>query len=200
VLTCHDHEGDRFASWLSRLQNESYRVLRRSRRPRGDHDDIVSVVVVEAWNLGSSLMDEYRVPEVYARVRTPHAAESFYRRERVQRGEGARLRRHIDGTVAAGRTVISFEAAPVESATTDDLEDRILDVAVARAEVGRVLRACAGQVRRADIETYVAVKAHEVPIVEVARRQGLARETVGRRVARVDRLLKAQARGFDPPV
>ena len=85
------HEEDPFSAWLVRLQICSRRALRSSGRPRSDHEDIVGSVLADAVAAGPALMERYPNASVYASVRTAHAAESHYRRERVQRGEGARI-------------------------------------------------------------------------------------------------------------
>ncbi|MFZ9040509.1 MAG: hypothetical protein ACO225_02395 [Ilumatobacteraceae bacterium] len=194
---------DQFSVWLSQLELECRRLLSHSGRPLADHDDIVSIVVSHAWEKGTCLMDAYPSATLYARVRVPHAAESFYRTNRAQRGEGARLRRSADGDVAAGRTVVSIDATPSLGSTAvaiDGPEDQVVDAIGVADTIEDVLRALVGVVPDEDIVAYVLVHAHGWTVVDVAGRAGIARETACRRIGRVRRAIERYITGFTPPV
>ena len=194
---------DQFSGWLSQLEFECHRVLARSGRPHADHDDIVSIVVTRAWEKGTSLMEAYPSASTYAQVRTRHAAESFYRTNRAQRGEGSRLRRSVDGDVAATRAVVSIDATPFvggAAVAAEGPEERVVDAIGVAGTIEDVLRALVGVVPDEDIVAYVLVHAHGWTVVEVAARAGIARETACRRIGRVRRAIERYVTGFTPPV
>ena len=140
MVPCRFRETDRFVEWLSRLNDEAHRMLRRSGRPRVDHDDIVGSIVLEACERGPELMHRYPSPERYAQVRTGHAAESHYRKDRAQRGAGARLVRDADGTVAAKRTVVSLEAVVPQVQHPDSVEDEVVAAVDAEQAVTQIMQ------------------------------------------------------------
>lgn len=197
-------DSDPFQTWLRSVEAEARRLLRRSARPVCDHDDIVAEVVAGAWTQGSHLMERYPQPHVYAGVRTRHAAESFYRSARSQRGEGARLHRAADGSVAPGRTVVSADAlvGGIEAvAGGDGFEDDVLEHLVHVQQVDRVMSACAGGVSADDLEAYLLVEAHGWSVADVARLHGVVRETMSRRVSAVrEAVREAAGRALRPPV
>ena len=198
---------DHFGGWLSQLEFESRRVLARSGRPSSDHDDIVSIVVAQAWEAGVDLMNAYESARTYANVRTRHAAESYYRSNRAQRGEGSRLRRSTEGDLTAGRTGLSIDATMNAGsisggaiAVVDGPEERVVGEMDVSDSVREVLAAIGSQVPADDIVDYVLVHALDMTVAEVADRRGVTRETASRRISRVRRAIEQHLAGFTPPV
>ena len=72
-----------------------------------DADDIAAEVAATVLDQPELIMARYPDPLRYARVRVRHAGISFDRRERAQRGEGARLFPGPDGLLAPGRRYVS---------------------------------------------------------------------------------------------
>lgn len=205
------HEEDHFSTWLIRLQKHTLRALRTSGRPRSDHDDIVSVVVADALAKGSSIMERYPNAAIYASVRVRHAAESYYRRERSQRGEGSRMFANSDGTVSPGRSVISADA-PLDNAdgdsrsyydrvtSTSGSEDDLLDSIVGGDHLRRVLDACADAISNHDLELFVLNRVYGHTVVELAEFNHVTRETMSRRLSRISKVIDDRATWFGPPV
>lgn len=200
-------EPDQFSGWLSQLELECRRILVRGGRPRADHDDIVSIIMAKAWESGPDLMDAYVSASTYAGVRTPHAAESFYRTNRAQRGEGARLRRTSDGDVVAGRTVVSIDAGShggshgvATSTLVAGPEESVVEAIRTADSIRDVLRALDGVVTDDDVADFVLVHAFGLTVGEVARRRGVTRETASRRISRVRRAIEHHSTGFTAPV
>lgn len=198
----HTSEEDRFAGWLARVRQQSLRIAAASGRPRCDHDDLVSAIVAEAVDHGAALMERYPDACVYARVRFRHAAESFYRRERAQRGHGARLRSDGGGDLVVSRPVVSYEAARdngVEVVADHD-DDRVVELISARDRLGSVLSVCALRVSLDDMAAYVLKEAYGVPVSDLAAERGVTRETMSRRISRVARVVDSVVRRPEPPV
>lgn len=210
-MTVRTHEGDPFSAWLVRLQTCSRRALRTSGRPRDDHDDIVATVVADAWAAGPGIMQRYPNASVYASVRTAHAAESHYRRERVQRGEGARIHRNPDGTMAPGRRVLSADT-PAFGDNGDDrsyydratsspgFEADLVDSIVGGDRLRAILTACAGEISAHDLDLFILNRAYGHTVVELADFHRVTRETMSRRLSRISRVIEARRAWFGPPV
>lgn len=84
-------------------------TLAKNRFDRGSENiahDIAMNVFFKFWENPEDVMSRYE-PEVYAAVSINHRANDWFRSERIQRGEGARLN-NIDGRLVAGREVISL--------------------------------------------------------------------------------------------
>lgn len=205
------HEEDHFSTWLIRLQKHTLQALRTSGRPRADHDDIVSAVVAEAWSKGPSIMVKYPNASVYASVRVRHAAESYYRRERSQRGEGSRLFANADGTMAPGRSVVSADASvdraegtgrsSYERVITDPgFEDDLLDSLAGCDHLRRVLDACSDSISDHDLDLFVLNRVYGHTVVELAAFNRVTRETMSRRLSRISKVIDDRATWFGPPV
>jgi DNA-directed RNA polymerase specialized sigma24 family protein len=210
-MSAHFHEEDRFSTWLIQLRRTVLQALGASGRPRADHGDIASSIVADAFAAGPELMERYPIASVYASVRVGHAAESFYRRERAQRGEGSRLYRQQDGTLAPGRRVNSADASAFrdstdgssvyERATTEfGFEDDLVESIVGGETLRSILRACGGGVTSQDLDLFVLVKAYGHSVTELAEFHGVTRETMSRRISRVSKLIEANRSWFEPPV
>ena len=129
---------------------EVARLAARTRRPF-DADDIAGEVALAVADRPATIMVGYPDPVHYARQRARHAGISFDRRERVQRGEGARLVVGSDGLQGPGRRYESANAADASEGGGDLLAHAIdeaesLDTIVAdRLVAGASLQgACAG--------------------------------------------------------
>ena len=210
-MSARTHEEDPFSAWLVRLQHCSRRALRTSGRPRSDHDDIVATVVADAWAAGPTIMDRYPNASVYASVRTAHAAESHYRRERAQRGEGARIHRNSDGTMSPGRAVLSADAPSLsesgddrsfyDRATTNPgFEADLVDSIVGNDHLRAILSACAGEISGHDLDLFILVRGYGHTVVELAEFHGVTRETMSRRLSRISKVIEAHRPWFAPPV
>lgn len=205
------HEEDPFSAWLVRLQICSRRALRSSGRPRSDHEDIVGSVLADAVAAGPALMERYPNASVYASVRTAHAAESHYRRERVQRGEGARIHRNADGTMAPGRRVLSADS-PAFGENGDDrsyydratsspgFETDLVDSIVGGDRLRAILTACAGEISAQDLDLFILNRAYGHTVVELADFHRVTRETMSRRLSRISRVIESRVAWFGPPV
>lgn len=210
-MSAEFNEKDRFSAWLVQLQHRLLSALRTSGRPRADHGDIASIAVADAMAKGPSIMDRYPNPAVYASVRVRHAAESYYRSDRAQRGEGSRLYGKADGTLEPGRRVVSADAAATSevgdersyyerSITVPGFEDDAVDAIVGGDLLRSILTACAGAISQQDLDLFVLNKAYGHSVSELAAFHHVTRETMSRRLSRVTKVILANRAWFEPPV
>ncbi len=164
---------------------EVARIAARSRRPF-DADDIAGEVALAVADRPAIIMGGYPNPVHYARQRARHAGISFDRRERVQRGEGARLVVGSDGLQGPGRR---YESADASEGGGDLLSHAIgrgesLDASVANRLVAGALlrRACEG-LTPVEFRELWLVDGCGYTVQEVAELCGQRRETVSRRLS-----------------
>lgn len=171
-----------FDDYLIEVQRHARRVLKHRGAP--NVDDVASHVVVSASASGPELMSRYS-PTAYARIRAPHALIEFDRRERVQRGEGGRLRHLSDGTIEASRQVVRFDTITDSGrgANSHESGDQVFP-----SELYGRIRDAIGPDRAA---TLFKVAVLDRPIQEVATDLGIRRETLSRQLSESRRMLQA---------
>ena len=169
-----------------------------ARRRPGDAHDIAADVVERFLPQAPSIMARYPVPQRYAAVATAHATISFDRRERVQRGEGVRLVVGPDGTLAPRRRYQSGNVALVEGgdevfAAVPDTAEAVDVAAIDRVYHDDLLQRCLTGVSRHDREVLTLVDGQGWSVQDVARRAGVRRETLSRRMSATRRRVLANA-------
>ncbi len=152
-----------------------------------DADDIAAEVAEAVLEHPEVIMARYPDPLRYARIRVRHAGISFDRRERAQRGEGARLFPGPDGSLAPGRRYVSGNS------TGHDGGDELLSFAVdlgAEFEpavddqmvAAALLQRCCEGLSQAEVHEIWLVDGCAYTVQEVADLCGQRRETVSRRL------------------
>ena len=165
-------------TYVMAVFREVARIAGRSRKAF-DADDIAGEVAMAVAHRPAPIMAGYPDPVGYARQRARHAGISFDRRERVQRGEGARLVVGKDGLQAPGRRYASLDRAltqadpdaPVDAAVTDHLVTAAL-----------LQHACIG-LSLIEMRELWLVDGYGYTVQEVAALVGQRRETVSRRLS-----------------
>jgi len=165
-------------TYVMAVFREVARIAGRSRKAF-DADDIAGEVAMAVAHRPAPIMAGYPDPVGYARQRARHAGISFDRRERVQRGEGARLVVGTDGLQAPGRRYASLDGAltqadpdaPVDTAVTDHLVTAAL-----------LQHACNG-LSLIEMRELWLVDGYGYTVQEVAALVGQRRETVSRRLS-----------------
>lgn len=170
---------------------EVARIAARSRSDF-DADDIAGDVTLAIVDRSSAIMANYPDPVMYARQRTRHAGISFDRRERTQRGEGARLFAGIDGQLKPGRRVISgnvtgADAGGESHARIADTGTPVDTVVTDRMVTAALLRRCAEGLTVSEFSELQLVDGHGYTVQEVAAMRGQRRETVSRRLSNTRR-------------
>lgn len=176
---------------------EVARLAARTRRPF-DANDIAGEVALAVADRPATIMVGYPDPVHYARQRARHAGISFDRRERVQRGEGARLVVGSDGLQNPGRRYESADAADASGGggdllahateRVDSLEAMVAD----RLAVGALLQhACQG-LSAVEFRELWLVDGCGYTVQEVAELCGQRRETVSRRLSATRRRVRSQ--------
>jgi DNA-directed RNA polymerase specialized sigma24 family protein len=153
--------------------------------------DVAQDVVETLLGKVQRVMSRYPNPQVYARVAYRHACIQTARTNRVQRGEGSRLYLRADGTRAPGHHVVSGDA--VEGADDRSLFDTITsggdafdEVIITRIDAHRQISQAWNSTSRRDRTAYFMVRGLGYPVTEVAESLGVRRETLQRRLARLD--------------
>ena len=152
-----------------------------------DADDIAAEVAASVLDQAELIMARYPDPLRYARVRVRHAGISFDRRERAQRGEGARLFPGPDGLLAPGRRYVSGNS------TGPDGGDELLSFAADLAAefeaavddqmlAAALLQRCCEGLSTAEVQEIWLVDGCGYTVQEVADLCGQRRETVSRRL------------------
>ncbi|MEI8239769.1 MAG: hypothetical protein WCI22_10135, partial [Actinomycetota bacterium] len=171
------------------LHRQVMRVL--SSRPF-DADDVAQSVVT--WFLGRPevLMARYPDPVRLGKVAARHACISHDRRQRIQRGEGARLFTLRDGLLAPGRRVVSGNVPVTEGG--DELlalqpqQHTLFDEQVVIAQRCTELLALLQRgLSAAECELLMLVDGHGYAVNALAVQFGVARETLSRRISRIRR-------------
>jgi RNA polymerase sigma factor (sigma-70 family) len=192
-----DAPREEVAAYIAAVHRTARDVLVRIHRV-WDADDIASEIALALAADATLVMTAYPDPAVFARVRAGHAAIEHQRRQRVQRGEGARVFRHADGTVHPGRTVVSGNVAPTEGGDewlvtyvdpADLLDERLADQLLVSALLADALDGLAVCER----EELFLIDGLGWTVQEVAEMRGQRRETVSRRVNAARRQARARA-------
>ncbi len=172
---------------------EVARLATRTRRPF-DADDIAGEVALAVADHPATIMGGYPDPVQYARQRARHAGISFDRRERVQRGEGARLVVGSDGLQEPGRRYESADASHGGGLLANAIQrGEPLDAIVAdRLVTGALLqRACEG-LSPVEFRELWLVDGCGYTVQEVAELCGQRRETVSRRLSATRRRVRSR--------
>lgn len=169
-------------TYVMAVFREVARIAGRSRKAF-DADDIAGEVAMAVAHRPAPIMAGYPDPVGYARQRARHAGISFDRRERVQRGEGARLVVGTDGLQAPGRRYASADAS-LDGALTQADPDAPVDATVTDHLVTAALlqHACIG-LSLIEMRELWLVDGYGYTVQEVAALVGQRRETVSRRLS-----------------
>jgi RNA polymerase sigma factor (sigma-70 family) len=164
--------------YCATVRNTLERVLgSRHQLSRLDAADAASEAVLRLLPKLARTRNAYPNARVYAFAVARSAAEDHRRRERAQRGQGARTITTADGAVSARRTVIPFNPVhhdrptgdePCEQAVVIDLLRRVLD-----------------STSPADRTLLWRVHADGITVTEAAEQAGLSRSQAIRRLATV---------------
>jgi RNA polymerase sigma factor (sigma-70 family) len=156
---------------------------------RVDADDLAGEVVAGVLERPEVVMASYPDPVRYARERVRHAGISFERRQRVQRGEGARLHPDGEGLLHPGRRYVSGDAPVADG--LDCLFARAADPAAQfepaaddRMMAFELLRRCCEGLSAQEVDEVWLVDGCGFEVQEIAELCGQARETVSRRLSR----------------
>lgn len=144
-------------------------------------------------------MAAYPDPLVYARAVIANAMIDCDRTQNAQRGAGAKVVYGTDGVGRTGRTIVSGDAPTGEGMAPlfdllVDAGDGVEDTVVTTLDAARTVAWILDAIRATDplaAEAWWLVTAQGLTQDEAARLQGVARETVNRRVGRA---LKAAKR------
>lgn len=172
------------------VHREIVRLIIRQHGAQAPQDVAQDVVETLLGKL-DRIMASYADPVVYARVAYQHATVQAGRRNRVQRGEGSRLFTQADGTRAPGRSAVSGDAVAQdgERCLFDTLEGRdaaIDEVVATYVDARRQISGAWGDLSRRDRSAYFMVRGLGYPVTDVATSMGVRRETLQRRLARLD--------------
>ena len=181
-------------TYVMAVFREVARIAARTRRPF-DADDIAGEVALAVAKRPATIMGGYPDPVHYARQRARHAGISFDRRERVQRGEGARLFVDSDGLQNPGRRYESVDAPEGGVDLLARALDRVesLDATVIdRLVTGALLqRACEG-LSPVEFRELWLVDGCGYTVQDVAELCGQRRETVSRRLSASRRRVRSR--------
>lgn len=180
--------------YVEAVFREVMRVAANVGRHR-DAGDVADEMVAEVLEHPEAIMARYPDPVRYARERVRHCGISLDRRQRVQRGEGARLVQGADGLLNPGRVWISGESTVREGGPSvfslvrdlaAEFADSSLDRMIASALVGRC---CQGLTNHQLFEVLM-VDGLGYDVTEVAAVVGQRRETVSRRLNAARRIIR----------
>lgn len=181
---------------------EVARIAARSRRGF-DADDIASEVALAVAARPGAIMASYPDPVSYARQRARHAGISFDRRERAQRGEGARLFVGNDGLQRPGRRVVSGNVTGTGGceeaiALIADLDVQVEIAATERMVTAALLQQCFAGLSTSEIREVWLVDGCGYSIHELATFCGQRRETVSRRLNNSRRRIRSNRVAMSP--
>jgi DNA-directed RNA polymerase specialized sigma24 family protein len=166
---------DVFAIWLEAATTSAVRRALAAGRREADANDIGQEVAEYALTRGAAIMDDYPNPEIFAAVRTFHAGVGWDRRNGAQAGMGAAFGRRQESLHAESHEGFALQDALMSHVDTGAIvEQRLLGDAV------RLTIAATLDQRTA--RWVWDVKGHGLKVSEVARRDGVPRETVSRAV------------------
>lgn len=176
--------------YVTAVHRETVRLIVRSQGAQAPQD-VAQDVVISLLGKVQTVMASYPDPVVYARAAYRHACVQAGRRDRVQRGEGSRLYERADGSRAPGHQVISGDdtGPSGERSTFDTLVDggaAFDDAVCGRLDDRRRLTEALSRVAPGDRAAYFMVRGLGYPVTEVANTIGVRRETLQRRLGRID--------------
>lgn len=162
---------------------EVARLSARSRKAF-DADDIAGEVAMALAARPAAIMAAYPDPVGYARQRASHAGISFDRRERAQRGEGARLLSDKDGLRHPGRRYVSSTAADGGDllAAVIDTKSELEGTVTERMVAADLVRGASEGLSPIEFRELWLVDGCGYTVQEVAAICGQRRETVSRRL------------------
>ncbi len=160
-----------------------------------DAGDIAAEISAEVLERPESIMSRYPDPVRYARRRVRHAGISHDRRQRVQRGEGARLYPQRDGTLQPGRPYLSGNATPADGgsewfSTVSDPHSEFETGADEHMAATAALRWCCQGLTSTVVHELWLVDGCGYTVLEVAQLCGQRRETVSRRLNQTRRQIR----------
>ena len=171
MTTIHPMSRD---AYVTAYHAELSRILSNRRTVNGhDVDDVISFAVLRLLKKYDSIVAKNHDPIVFARRSVRNLGHDYHRRQAVQRGEGARNERTIGSldlgvnTEASGGVVPDFAAGYVDEVERMQQIDKIS--AVLTADQMRLL---------------MLVDGHDMSVSEVAKIDGLCRETVSRKLSK----------------
>jgi len=181
-------------AYVMAVFREVARIAARSRRGF-DADDIAGDVALAVADQPAAIMAGYPDPVCYARQRARHAGISFDRRERSQRGEGARLLLGPDGLQHPGRRYLSADAAGPDGGKGPivHLADHgsLLEVVVTeRLATGGLLHRCFAGLSAVEVHEVWLIDGCGYTVQELAASCGQRRETVSRRLNRARTVIR----------
>ncbi len=167
-------------------------IVRLIVRHHGAHapQDVAQDVVITLMGKVHEVMARYTDPVVYARVVYRHACVQAGRRDRVQRGQGSRLYERADGTRTSGHQVLFGDEAGENGRTLFDslvaggapFDDSVCSLIDDRRRLAEVL----GNTSADDRAAYFMVRGLGYPVTEAAGTFGVRRETLQRRLSRME--------------
>jgi RNA polymerase sigma factor (sigma-70 family) len=180
------------------------RIALRNRLRNNRHldvDDVVASVLARFAANAQAIAEAYPEPRAYARATAYHAMVAYERAERAQRGAGCRLfqvrdaQAHPEAPVALapGRAVVSGNVtvgsdpdAPqlfdTLAATAGAVDDEVVD----RLDISACLREYLASVKPIERAGLWLVYGHGYSVTEAAAALGCARETLSRRLNRLE--------------
>ncbi len=174
-------------AYVMAVFREVARIAARSRRAF-DADDIAGEVALAVAHRPAGVMARYPDPVCFARQRARHAGISFDRRQRTQRGEGARLYVQHDGLQQPGRRYLSANVGGLDGGA--DLLAQVPDhgAAIQAASADRMVAAallqhCCDGLSPVEVREVWLVDGCGYSVQEVAALCGQRRETVSRRLS-----------------
>lgn len=140
-------------------------------------------------------MARYPDPVRFARERARHAGISLDRRERVQRGEGSRLRPSSDGLLRPGRVGLAGDApvadgGPALFTLLRDPRAQFEDDALERLAASAVIQRCLLGLTDQQTREWMLVDGLGFEVKDVAAMLGQCRETVSRRLSKTRRVVQ----------
>lgn len=180
--------------YVEAVFREVMRIATRVGRQR-DAGDVADEVAAEVLERPESIMARYPDPVRYARERVRHAGISLDRRDRVQRGEGARLFHGVDGLLRPGRTWLAGDAPVGEDGASvfsfaRDLDVEFADVTLDRLTAPALVRRCCVGLTRSQVFELFMVDGCGYEVKDVAQMLGQCRETVSRRLSKTRRIVQ----------
>jgi RNA polymerase sigma factor (sigma-70 family) len=148
-------------------------------------DELVQAVAEQFWPRRVQFMATYS-PEVFAAVAMRSRADELRRRDRIQRGQGARLVEGADGHKRPGRDVVAWEAhvaggGPVPHAEVD-VAQRVTDAVTVNEALDRL--------DERSERLVLLVDGWGLTVGEAAATVGLSRAYANRELTRIRSILR----------
>lgn len=183
---------DHTTAWIDALMRAVIRAV--AGRRAADADDIGAAAVTQFLGndaaVRAAIIARYPDAVVYGRIIARHAMVDHDRRQRVQRGEGARIFRDASGLTRPGRVATSGDATGADGApsvfdrTADNgpaVEEHVVDQLDALTQLAGLLH----DFTDGDRDLLLRIDGHGQPIIDVAAAMGIRRETLSRRLSRL---------------